>query len=77
MADFCCDCTKNILGVEEQFNDFVGLVDEEDVDDGFLMPVLCEGCGWIMVNHLGKKISTIEEAIENGFGIILEDRDIE
>ncbi len=73
MAEFCYICCLELFNgvhVEAIQNDFFGMVDEEDVKNGFLMPVLCEGCGWIMVDHIGKRVCTLEEAIENGFGNI-------
>ena len=58
MANFCYDCTKDILGVDPTWNDFAGWlgVDGQPPEDG-LWKVLCEGCGVIVVDHEGKKAS--------------------
>ena len=63
MADFCYDCTDHLIG-DGSRNDFVGMLSEEDVAKGYLVTVLCEGCGYIMINHNGKKVKTIEEAVQ-------------
>lgn len=52
MADFCWDCCDIILGVNPEKNDCKGLCKE-----GEFVGVLCEGCGFINVDHNGKRIS--------------------
>ena len=56
MANFCYDCTKDILGVDPTWNDFAsgGTIPEDE-----LWKVLCEGCGVIVVNNEGKKVASI------------------
>ena len=58
MANFCYDCTKDILGVDPKWNDFardrVRQIPEDE-----LWKVLCEGCGVIVVNNEGKKVASI------------------
>jgi len=54
MADFCYDCTKDILGVDPTQNDFVA---KQDISENELWMVLCEGCGVIVVDKEGKKVS--------------------
>lgn len=51
MADFCNKCTHDITNGEYSTSDFDGLCkpDEKSL-------VLCEGCGYIYVDHLGHKI---------------------
>jgi len=44
-------------------NDLAGLIDKGLVKKGYALPVLCEGCGDIMVDHLGKKVGTIDEIV--------------
>jgi len=58
VANFCYDCTKDILGVDPTWNDFARWegVDGQIPEDGF-WKVLCEGCGVIVVDHEGKKVS--------------------
>ena len=63
MANFCYDCTSHLFG-DGNRNDFVGMLSEEDVAKGYLGTVLCEGCGHIMIDHKGKKIKTINEAVQ-------------
>ena len=63
MANFCYDCTSHLFG-DGNRNDFVGMLSEEDVAKGYLVTVLCEGCGHIMIDHKGKKIKTINEAVQ-------------
>jgi hypothetical protein len=66
MADFCLDCTIELFGKNyAEKNDFRGIISKEVVDDGYLASVLCEGCGFIMVDNLGKRISTADEWVEN------------
>jgi len=48
---------------DEVTNDLAGLIDEDLVKKGYALPVLCEGCGDIMVDHLGKKVGTIDEIV--------------
>jgi hypothetical protein len=51
VADFCYDCARDHLGIEPELNDMKNLVPE-----GEFAEVLCEGCGWIIVDHNGKRI---------------------
>jgi hypothetical protein len=50
MAEFCKQCAEE-MGFEP---DFVGLTTEEDTKAGLVSGVLCEGCGFTYVNHLGE-----------------------
>lgn len=67
MADFCYQCTRDILGVDDkvtidgeevQVNDFIGLCSLVQNKGGLYSTVLCEGCGGIQVNYLGQCVST-------------------
>jgi hypothetical protein len=51
MADFCKQCSAELFGGD--FNDLSGLITKEDVDKGYYMPALCEGCGPTGVDHDG------------------------
>jgi hypothetical protein len=53
MAEFCRQCAQE-LDFEPNF---VGLVSEDDVMEGFGALVLCEGCGPTIVDHTGRCIS--------------------
>ena len=54
MADFCYDCTKDILGVDPTWNDF-GRFEATGgrIPEGEFWKVLCEGCGVIVVDNEG------------------------
>jgi hypothetical protein len=53
MADFCWKCLAEELFPEApERNDFHGIVEE-----GETARVLCEGCGFIEVDHEGKPCS--------------------
>ena len=57
MADFCRQCTEEVLGQNGNENDFIGASTPEDTAKGLYPVVLCEGCGPIQVDHTGKCIS--------------------
>ena len=54
MADFCKKCSERLFGFDGQ--DLANLISEEKVQQGFGQAVICEGCGPILVNHLGECI---------------------
>jgi hypothetical protein len=57
MADFCRQCSEELFG--RDFGDLKGLTTEEDTKKKLYTDVvICEGCGFIQVNHLGECIST-------------------
>ena len=60
MADFCLECAKELFGGK---SDFDGIISENQSREGFMQPVLCEGCGYICVDHLGKKIELEDDTI--------------
>ena len=62
MADFCLECSKELFG-EEVKSDFDGILSEDQSQEGFVQPVLCEGCGYICVDHVGKKIESEDDTI--------------
>ena len=49
MADYCWQCTEKWIGLDGKDNDMRGLCDEWHV-----VPVLCEGCGAVDVDHEGR-----------------------
>lgn len=68
MADFCYDCTRDVLGMDPKHNDFTHLCGKEQC-----IRVLCEGCppevwqsklhpGYVYVDHKGKRIDFTELA---------------
>ena len=65
MADFCYQCTEKLFGKEfAPGNDFHSMITKSEVDKGFLLPVLCEGCGYIMVDHEGRKVKTADDIVQ-------------
>lgn len=54
MADFCKECSIDTFG--QDFGDFADLVTESEVAKGIGAYVLCEGCGYIRVDHFGCRI---------------------
>ena len=50
MANFCYDCTKDLLGVDPKWNDFARGRIRAIPEDEF-WKVLCEGCGVIAVSY--------------------------
>ena len=54
MAEFCRECANEVWGNPDH-TDFDGCCEEEDT-----IVVLCEGCGWIVVDCTGKKIRKAE-----------------
>lgn len=48
MSEFCLQCSKR-LGAPEGWSDF-----EKIVEEGITTEVLCEGCGYIRVDHNGR-----------------------
>jgi hypothetical protein len=49
MADFCKACSIDNFG--RDYGDLRGLGPK--CDEGYGYPVICEGCGFILVDHLG------------------------
>ncbi len=61
MAEYCLQCNKRLFKTEK--SDFKGLVSKREYEKkGVVAKVLCEGCGWTLVNHLGECI----EKVSNG-----------
>lgn len=56
MADFCAQCAVDMWGTDIP-RDFLGMSTEQDTANGLYNLVLCEGCGAICVDHLGKCVS--------------------
>lgn len=54
MADFCKQCSMELFG--EDNRDLAGLNNDIELkkDEGFV--VICEGCGYTLVNHEGECI---------------------
>jgi hypothetical protein len=57
MADFCWQCYERHGFGPPENNDLRGGSTEKDTKKGLFSLVICEGCGVIQVDHLGKCIS--------------------
>lgn len=55
MADFCKECCIDMWG--EDTKDLAGLSTEEDTHKGLLVTSICEGCGPIMHDHEGYRVT--------------------
>jgi len=53
MADFCKQCSVDLFG--QDYEELKGLCKE-----GEMASAICEGCGFIHVNHLGECLSNCE-----------------
>ncbi len=58
MADFCKECAKEMWGPDIP-SDLKGLITQEEIDDGMMMRVLCEGCGLVHVGPDGGVLQVI------------------
>ena len=56
MAEWCLDCHDQLFGHDLECG-LAGLISEKKVKEGYVINVLCEGCGFISVDHTGKKVS--------------------
>ena len=61
MANFCKSCCFDLFGVD--ISDFDGIISEEDYDNGMVANVLCEGCGFIEVDHKGEKVDRLDNRV--------------
>jgi hypothetical protein len=52
VADFCSQCSEEVFG--EDFKDLAGLLTPEQAKEGFVVPIICEGCGPVFVDIDGK-----------------------
>lgn len=52
MSDFCKQCSEKLMG--KDYGDLRGLSKPEDTANGLFAPVICEGCGFVYVDHTGK-----------------------
>lgn len=64
MADFCLQCANEMFGTEDDpvKSDFHKLLSEAEHKEGYALPVLCEGCGPIYVDHLGRRVDDSKNA---------------
>ena len=58
VADFCYDCTEELFGQQyAKDNDMTSIVSREEYEQhGITAKVLCEGCGFIEVDHRGRRL---------------------
>lgn len=70
MADFCQECSIEIFG--EDMGDMSGLSTPEDTNAGLYASTLCEGCGWILVDHAGlRQTEKLPETREDSDGRLM------
>ena len=62
MADFCKQCSIFMFGSDT--GDLEGISKPEDTAKGLYATVICEGCGFIQVDHEGRCIT--EDCLEKG-----------
>lgn len=55
MADFCRQCSIDLFG--EDFEDLAGLSTPADTKKEMYCTVICEGCGYVQVDHAGNCVS--------------------
>lgn len=55
MANFCKQCSEHLFGTD--FENFKGNSTKEDTEKGLYVAEICEGCGFIQVNHKGECVS--------------------
>ncbi len=76
MADYCYDCTRDVLGVDPTWNDFGSFeATGPRIPEGELWKVLCEGCGIIIVDSEGKKIKGWDSVLKKFSKRIDEDEE--
>lgn len=56
MAEFCYQCTEDVLKIPGHHNDFAGMGDKKLHEQGKHCNVLCEGCGHIQTDYFGKRV---------------------
>ena len=66
MADFCKECSIEMFGIDTK--DLVGLVTKQEVIQGEYATALCEHCGFILVDHEGNRIESLESELDKDEG---------
>lgn len=64
-------CSEKLFG--DDFQDFADISTEKDTKAGYFVRVLCEGCGFCMVDHTGKKVAVCLDDRSVTPGTILQD----
>lgn len=60
MADFCRQCSIELFGRDH--GDLKGLISADDSANGYVSNVvICEGCGYIQVDHDGRCVSDCDK----------------
>lgn len=55
MADFCKQCSLDTF--DKDYQELAGLSKESDTTNGLYASAICEGCGYIQVDHTGRCVS--------------------
>lgn len=58
MADFCKKCSIEMFG--KDFKELANITTEKQTKNKIYAKVICEGCGWVLVNHLGEVVLKVE-----------------
>lgn len=61
MALYCQDCSLSLFG--QDFGDFAGETTPAESLEKIYSAVCCEGCGFIEVNHEGRRMLAVGDAI--------------
>jgi len=63
MADYCKQCSESIFG--EDYGELKGISTESDTYMDWYADVICEGCGYIQVDHDGVCVHHNEKGHKN------------
>ena len=58
MANFCRDCSIAMFG--RDFGDLAGISTEKDTAEGRYAQTICEGCGFVLVDHNGIVVQKLD-----------------
>lgn len=58
MADFCKQCSIDMFG--HDCGDLKGITTKEETENGRYARVICEGCGFVLVDHEGNVVHVYE-----------------
>ena len=63
MSDFCYQCSRDLFPPQYWGKDLAGLTTVEDLAAGYAANVLCEECGLIQVDELGRCLTHDEHPV--------------
>lgn len=65
MSDYCFQCTEKYLGMPGDKNDLSGISTPQDTANDMFASVICEGCGFVFVDHEGRCVSESPDCMDN------------